>query len=395
MQRAMGSSPGAVTVLYRDLVMDVRSLLRRWRGLDVTARDFPAAALFLVLSLPPLDTSGTRLGDLTTRPFDGWALIAVVLECLPLATRRRWPAASIVVAALGFGLDQTLSHHTVGGAAVLLGLVSAGIHLDRHRWPVMALLTVGFVGIAASLHQQGASDGLAEWLASYLVLAAAWGIGSRLRSTRAWKAEKQRHIAESVRTAERTRIARELHDIVTHHVTAMVYQAEAARYLTGDPGRLDETLNAVSGTGRRAISDLRHVLDLLNPDHDTDGREPTIGALDTLVEQTRNAGQPVDFIQEGVRTVSGSSEFVTYRVVQEALTNALKYAHGRPTSVQVSYAERTISVKVVSMKAVSSSDLGGSGRGLAGLRERVEMLGGTFDARPQDQGFVVEAEIPA
>lgn len=375
--------------------MDVSFLFRRWRGLDATVRDSPAAVLLLVLCLPALGTSGTRLSDLPTRPFDGWALVAVVLECLPMATRRRWPEVSVLVTALGFGLDQGLSHHTVGSVAFLLGLVSAGIHVDRHRWPVMALLTVGFVGLAVSLDRQGASDVFVEWLASYLVLAAAWVVGSRLRSARAAKAEKQRQLAESVRTGERTRIARELHDIVTHHVTAMVYQTEAARYLVADPARLDQTLDAVSGTGRRAISDLRHLLDLLNPDHDGVGREPTVGALDTLIEQTRNAGQPVEFHEQGTRTASGSGELVTYRVVQEALTNALKYAHGQSTSVWVSYGDRMIAVRVTTWGTASYGDPSGSGRGLLGLRERVEILGGTFDARPDDKGFVVRAEIPA
>jgi signal transduction histidine kinase len=386
---------GTVRVLYRNRVMDVVSLFRRWQGLDVTVRDSPAAVLLLVLCLPALGTSGTRLSDLPTRPLDGWALVAVVLECLPMATRRRWPGASVLVAALGFGLDQGLSYHTVGGVAFLLGLGSAGIYVDRHRRPVIALLTVGFVALAVVLHRQGASDEGVEWLASYLVLAAAWAVGSRWRSVRLSRAERQRQIAESVRTLERTRIARELHDIVTHHVTAMVYQVEAARYLAGDPARLDETLDAVSGTGRRAISDLRHLLDLLNPDHRDARREPTVGALDTLIEQTRNAGQPVDFHEEGTRTVSGSGELVTYRVVQEALTNALKYAHGRPTSVRVSYGEGTIAVRVTTRGSASYAGTSGSGRGLLGLRERVEMLGGTFDARPDDTGFVVQAEIPA
>jgi signal transduction histidine kinase len=227
-------------------------------------------------------------------------------------------------------------------------------------------------------------------------LAAAWTIGSRIRSARVLKTERQRHTAESVRAAERTRIARELHDIVTHHVTAIVYQAEAARYLTADPVRLDQTLGAVTATGRQAISDLRHLLDVLNPDHDASGPEPAVGALDTLVEQARNAGQPVDFVEEGTRTaVAGSGEFVTYRVVQEALTNALKYAHGQPTAVQVTYQEKRIIVQVRTSGAVPTAGPGGSGRGLAGLRDRVEVLGGTFDARSHEGGFVIEAEIPA
>jgi signal transduction histidine kinase len=377
-------------------MIDTGSVVRRWRSWDVVVRDSPAAILLLLLCLPAFATSGNQLGDLPTRPLDGWGLVAVLLECLPMATRRRWPVASIVVTALGFGIDQALSYHTVGGTPLLLGLVSAGIHVDRRRWPLVASLTLGFVGLAGLLNGQGVPVPFVEFLVSYLLLATAWTIGSRIRSTRVLKGERQQHNAESIRIAERTRIARELHDIVTHHVTAMVYQAEAARYLTADPARLDQTLGAVTGTGRQAISDLRHLLDVLNPDHDTSRPEPTVGALDTLVEQARNAGQPVEFVEEGTPTaVAGSGEFVTYRVVQEALTNALKYAHGRPTAVQVSYGEKRIAVRVRTSGAAPTAGLGGSGRGLSGLRDRVEILGGTCDARSHEEGFVVEAEIPA
>ena len=133
----------------------------------------------------------------------------------------------------------------------------------------------------------------------YLALALAWGIGAWLRLSRAAEAERRRHVAETTRAAERTRIARELHDVVTHHVTAMVVQAEAARYLTAAPERLDQTLTAVTDTGRRAITDLRHLLDLLNPDHGTEPRTPSVGELHALVEQTRQAGQPVEFTEDG------------------------------------------------------------------------------------------------
>jgi signal transduction histidine kinase len=178
----------------------------------------------------------------------------------------------------------------------------------------------------------------------------------------------------------------------------MVVQAEAARYLTAAPDRLDQTLNSVTGTGRRAIADLRHLLDLLNPDHDAEVRTRSVGELSTLVEQTRQAGQPVEFTEEGSPAESaGSAEFVTYRVVQEALTNALKYAHGSRTVVNVHYGGREISVEVGNDGSGSgAASPGGSGRGLDGLRERVDALGGEFSADSRaGGGFVVRARIPA
>ncbi|GDY59762.1 hypothetical protein SVIO_103850 [Streptomyces violaceusniger] len=224
-------------------------------------------------------------------------------------------------------------------------------------------------------------------------------MGSWLRSTRVAEAERRHRVAEDTRAAERARIARELHDVVTHHVTAMVVQAEAARYLTAAPERLDQALTAVTETGRRATADLRHLLDLINPDHGTEATTPTVGRLLTLVEQTRRSGQPVEFTEEGTPAEStGSADLVAYRVVQEALTNALKYAHGSRTSVQVHHGEREITVEVSTDGSDSRAPAspGGSGRGLAGLRERVDVLGGDFHAGARTcGGFVVRARIPA
>ncbi|MFB4304492.1 histidine kinase [Actinomadura sp. GTD37] len=370
-----------------------------WRRCDVTVRDLPLALLLAAVSfLPAFQGHGTQFDGMPTRPFDALAVAVVVLECLPLAARRRWPAASVALVSLGFALDQLYGYHAMAGPALPIALMSAAAHLERHRRVAAVLLSAAFPPFAVALDRLGATEGPGGYLLFYLALVLAWGIGSWLRSTRIAEAERRRRVAEDTRTTERTRIARELHDVVTHHVTAMVVQAEAARYLTAAPDRLDGTLTTITDTGRRAIGDLRHLLDLLNPDHDADARTPSAGDLRTLVEQTRQAGQPVRFTAEG-RTAesSGSAELVTYRVVQEALTNALKYAHGSRTAVDVRYGEREITVEVCTDGSGSrAGSPGGSGRGLAGLRERVDALGGEFSADPRTGGgFVVRARIPA
>lgn len=370
-----------------------------WRRCDVTVRDSPFALLLAAVSfLPSFQGSGTEIGGLPPRPFDALAVVVVVLQCLPLAVRRRWPTVCLVLVSFGFLLDQLYAYHSMAGTALPIALVSAGAHLERHRRLTAALLSAAYLPLVAALERLGSTEKPEEYALFYLALVLAWGIGAWLRSTRAAEAERRLHLAEATRTAERTRIARELHDVVTHHVTAMVVQAEAARYLTAAPDRLDATLSAVTDTGRRAISDLRHLLDLLDPDHDADVRMPSADGLHTLVEQTRRAGQPVEFTEEGSPAESaGSAEFVTYRVVQESLTNALKYAHGSPTEVRVRYAEKEITVEVGTDGSGPPADSpGGGGRGLAGLRERVDALGGEFSAgRRADGGFVVRARIPA
>ncbi|GGL95208.1 two-component sensor histidine kinase [Streptomyces fumigatiscleroticus] len=402
--------------------MSLQGVGQAWRRLDVTVRDLPLGILFLVASfLPGLRGQGTEVGGLPARPFDALAVVALALECLPLAVRRRWPAVCLALVTCGFALDQLRGYHSAAGTALPVTLISAGSRLEARRRTTVILLSVAYVPLAIALSRLGSgSETPTEFVTFYLVLALAWGAGSWLRSARAAEAEHRERVAASTRTAERTQIARELHDVVTHHVTAMVVQAEAARYLTAAPERLEQSLTAVSDTGRRAITDLRHLLDLLNPDHGTgtgtgtgtdhgtgtgagtdearEPRTPVVGRVLTLIEQTRRAGQPVDFTEQGTPApLTGSADLVAYRVVQEALTNALKYAHGSRTYVQVRHGEGEITVEVSTEGTGSRTAAAvGSGRGLAGLRERVDVLGGDFSAGGStDGGFTVRARIPA
>lgn len=369
-----------------------------WHRLDVTVRDLPFGVLLLIASiLPSLHGHGTDLGGLPSRPADALAGVAAVLQCLPLALRRRWPQICVALVSLGFAIDQLRGYHLFAGTALPIALLSAGSHLERYRRVTLVVASVAYVAMTAEFYRRGTDESFIEFLTFYLALALTWGIGTWMRFVRASEAERRSRVAEDARNAERTRIARELHDVVTHHVTAMVVQSEAARYLTAAPDRLDQTLASVSDTGRRAITDLRHLLDLLNPDHSTEPRTPPVGRVLTLIEQTRRAGQPVEFTEEGTpATSTGSADLVAYRVVQEALTNALKYDHGGKTSVLVRHGEREISVEVGTDGSGSgAASPGGSGRGLAGLRERVDVLGGDFSAdRRTDGGFVVRARIP-
>jgi signal transduction histidine kinase len=360
------------------------------RRLDVIVRDLPFALLIAVASLvPAVNSHGTQLGDLPNRPLDALAVLVVAIECLPLALRRRHPMICLALVSAGFAVDQLRGYHTVATIALPIALLNAGLHAERHRRAAMATVSLAYAVLALAV-----GEGPAGLLTFYVGLAIAWGAGAWLRLSRISEAERRRHVEEITRTAERTRIARELHDVVTHHVTAMVVQAEAARYLTAAPERLDQTLTAITDTGRRAVADLRHLLDLLNPDH---GLEPrTVGELHDLVEQTRRAGQPVELTEQGGPSeATGSAEATVYRIVQEALTNALKYAHGRSTTVGVRYGAGEINVEISTDGPGSSAvSVGGSGRGLDGLRERVAVLGGEFTAGRRETGFVVTARVP-
>jgi signal transduction histidine kinase len=381
-------------------VINLWRLPDRWRRWPVAVRDLPLALGFAVAAaVPALERHGTQVGDLPSRPYDMLTVGVVALECLPLAFRRRWPAVCLALVSVGFAIDQLRAYHTVAGAGLAIALVSAGAYVSRHRRLVAGLASAVYVLLAIFLDRLGSGEGVVGFGTFYLLLAFAWGIGAWLRQTRAAETERRRHVEEATRSAERARIARELHDVVTHHVTAMVVQAEAARYLTGAPDRLEQALTAITGTGRRAVGDLRQLLDLLNPDHETSSpRTPSAGDVNVLVDQVRQAGQPVEFVRDGTPAVAGGSAEVTaYRVVQEALTNALKHAHGSRTRVHLRHGEKETTVEVSTDGSGSgSSSPGGSGRGLAGLRERVTALGGDFSAGARaGGGFLVRARIPA
>ena len=379
-------------------MIDIQRLTDRWHRLDVTIRDLPLALLLVVMSLlPTFEAYGTQVGDLTPRPHDWFTIVVVLLEALPLMVRRRFPATCVLLVSAGFFIDEVLIYHAFSGNALAIALFSAGAYVERRRQVVIALLTLMYLPLVYALDRLGSEEGVEGFVLFYLAVVLAWGMGAWLRSTRAAESERRHRIASETRTAERSRIARELHDVVTHHVTAMVVQAEAARYLTAAPERLDQALSAVTDTGRRATTDLRHLLDLLNPDHGVQSRTPTVGRFLTLVDQTRRAGQPVEFTEHGAPSEStGSADLVAYRVTQEALTNALKYAHGSRTVVNIHNGAKEIVVEVDTDRSRKRGGLvPGGGRGLAGLRERVDVLGGEFHAGPRpDGGFTVRARVP-
>ncbi|GGD33516.1 two-component sensor histidine kinase [Microbacterium faecale] len=360
----------------------------RWRRLDVIVRDVPlAGALAAVSLLPAAHGVGTMVGGLPHRPFDLLALAAVALQTLPLAIRRRLPILSVALVFVGFFIDQAQGYHSLAGTGLAIAILSSGARLGRRRWIVGALLTGGYVVLVVTLVGLGATETPLDFVTFYLTLVGVWLVGEWWRYTRAIDAERRRLIAERTREAERARIARDMHDVVTHHVTAMVVQAEAAHYIT-DPERMSASLDGISATGRSAISDLRGLLDLLNPDR-------AVPTLHALVDQTRRAGQPVHLTESGGAATGGETEYVAYRVVQESLTNALKYAHGADTVVRVERDAKRVALRITTDGMGSSVSSGGSGRGLPGIRDRVAALGGTFEAGPDSAGgFAVSAEIP-
>jgi signal transduction histidine kinase len=206
----------------------------------------------------------------------------------------------------------------------------------------------------------------------------AWARGRQQREVDRRRAEAATAVAD-----ERARIARELHDVVTHHVTAMVVQADAAQF-QNDPA---PALENVSETGRQALGELRHLLGVLNA-------PPEMRPVTELVARIRTAGQPVEFTEQGSPALlAAGAELAAYRVVQEGLTNAMKHAAGRRTVVTIAYGPVATAISVLTDGPVVAK---AKGHGLAGLRDRIAVFGGEVQAGPRAEGgFVLTATIPA
>jgi signal transduction histidine kinase len=219
------------------------------------------------------------------------------------------------------------------------------------------------------------------------------------RERRLELAERERDVAarEAV-VAERARIARELHDAIAHNVSMMVVQAGAERSVLGEQqSSTREVLETVEEIGRGALTEMRRLVGMLRSDeHDPLTPQPGLDDLPQLVTQVREAGLPVDLEIEGERReLPVGLELSAFRIVQEALTNALKHAGDARATVRVRYGPDSLELEIVDDGAGAAPRTDGGGHGLVGMRERVALYGGRFEAnRRAAGGFTVRALLP-
>jgi signal transduction histidine kinase len=197
---------------------------------------------------------------------------------------------------------------------------------------------------------------------------------------------------------ERARIARELHDAIAHNVSMMVVQAGAERRLLDDSQESTrDVLETVEGIGRNALTEMRRLVGMLRTDDETPlAPQPGLDDLPTLVGQVREAGLPVELRVEGEpRTLPVGLELSAFRIVQEALTNALKHAGDAHASVVVRYRDDSLELEVVDDGVGGAHEVASGGHGLVGMRERVALYGGRFEAgRRAAGGFTVRVLLP-
>jgi len=379
---------------YRD-GMHLGDKLRDKRQRDWLVAGVLAAASLVQLSLSPAPIHAQVLGSLFA-----------TAVCATVVFRQRYPTLAGVAAQAIVVLDFDTWHNLQFGfwsIAWFCSLYAMAVWSSRWRF-------VAGVAFAAftDLLQAGRNSGGPVVNQPALGLAVGTVVIALLvrrvvgdRDRRARLAERERDVAarEAV-VEERARIARELHDAVAHSVSMMVIQAGAERrVLPASEGQSGtrEVLQTIEQIGRGALTEMRRLVGMLRTDSaDSLAPQPTLADLPTLMTQVREAGLPVDYSVDGERRdLPVGIELSAYRIVQEALTNALKHAGQAHATVHVGYGPDCLELEISDDGAGAAAEVPGGGQGLAGIRERVSLYGGKFDASARrGGGFAVRVLLP-
>jgi signal transduction histidine kinase len=383
--------------------MRVRAEIDRW-GDAAAALAFAAWAQFDLWRHAPatMQVVGGR----------GVLSVLLLLVTLPLAARRRKPAATLLTAAGALVLVAALVSHSQGipvevFLALLLAFYSVGAHCDDRRSALVVTVAVAAIA-AADLARPGIFSASGTRPGAWLAFAIAWLVGRDLRrrrqrvadlEDRAAQLEREREEQAQLAVAEeRGRIARELHDVIAHGVSVIVVQAQAGPHLMDDPQRLLGVFHAIESSGRDALVELRRLLGILRSEDEqlAIGPQPGLGSLQSLVEQVRASGLPVELRIEGEPVhLPAGIDLSAYRIVQEALTNVVKHAGDAAAVVVIRYEAHALELDVVDDGRGRATSLNGSGHGLIGMRERVALYGGTLKTGTRDSGgYTVRARLP-
>jgi signal transduction histidine kinase len=356
-------------------------------GLAVAIAVIEIANLFLV--------AGSDHHDVAT-------VALVVASALPIVFWRRAPlAASLVAGAVTIVLAALDMPHL--GLGVLAAVFAVALWSGpRARKVSMGLLLVG-VPLVPLLTDDASS--IPKNIAFY---AAAWILGALLRERRVYTQVLEQRMQELEREreekaalaaeAERTRIARELHDVLTHSVSVMVIQAQAAQAAAGDAEQVAGALTRIETVGKESLVELRRLLQRLRTDDESALHAPTPGLaqLDELLGEVRAAGLDVSLALDGeARPLPASVDLSAYRIVQEALTNTLRHAGNVATQVVLRYRPDEFTLEVRDDGRAHPVAQAAAGHGLAGMRERVALVGGTLVTEDlPGGGFLVAARMP-
>lgn len=351
-------------------------------------------------AMTDLDDNPEITGRADELPILGYFILAV--SSAALYWRRQKPVLVLVVGLLAVVIYEILLYPEFTDLSVLVALYSVGRYVAPHRRNhgyVAVGVTITVFGIASIIDDLPALD---IWLGVFIV-ASTWFVGHRFRIGDERADHKDREHEARARQAvadERTHIARELHDIVAHRVSMMTVQAGAAKTVAAvDPDGAAQAMGEVERAGRQALSELRHLLNVLRTSTEADdnlGPQPGVGDIPQLVADHAETGMNITLTTDHVPSdLSGPVDLYAYRIVQESLTNSFKHAGPTAhTEVQLSADEGQLTIEVTD-DGMGGPVLAGAGYGLIGMGERVSLLGGTLETRPNDRkGFTVLARLP-
>jgi signal transduction histidine kinase len=395
--------------------METRGALgRRLEGVNPFVVDTVVAIGLAAITLIEL---WTLRGEATTSGL-WWTAVFLLVQTLPLALRRRYPFTVFAVvgtASILYDVSNLQPDPNTVLFATLVSVYSVSAYADR-RLALAAAVIVASALVVLNVPPLVDEEDFASLLSQVALLGGAWVVGQNTRYRRreaellAERAERiERERKERDRMAaleERDRLAREIHDVIAHSVSVIAVQAGAARAIADQrPDRAREALASIEEVSRETMVELRRAIGALRAPADEAALAPTPGLtdLEDLADKVREAGVEVEIVREGdLSDVPAAIGLSAFRIVQEALTNTVK--HAAPTAARVLVRSDADAVEVVvtdeGPRAGSRpSDDGarpmpGGGHGLVGMRERVAMLGGTFQAGPDGAGFSVRARFP-
>ena len=376
-----------------------------------------SGGLFAVLTTDPRRADATlaiALGALAqaevwlTSAADGHRAVTSItaaVMCGALAWRRRAPLLAELTVVGAVGVLGTVA--AVPTAVFLLPVTLVALHsLAAHGAGEHAAagLAVALVVLGVTTARDPSAT-VTDLTAPALLFAAAWATGRVTRSRgmhaaalerRTLRLEAEQHERErAAASAERTRIARELHDIVAHRVTTIVIQSDSGLATAHEPERAREAFAAIGESGRQALTELRRLLGLLRAADESTGVEPQPGLaqVGALVEEIERAGLQIDVCVDDLPRLPPGLDLAAYRILQEGLTNALRHG-GSPTQVKVRRDGDTLWIEVRNPSAGRRTGVSGAGQGLLGMRERVRLFGGDLRAAPVGGDFVLDVRLP-
>jgi signal transduction histidine kinase len=380
-------------------------LVRWWRSIPPLVADGLLAAVVLTVTLIEIAFNDESLNGrsrvLSLALLVAMSLVIVFRRLHPVAV---WLVSGALVTVYGVASfpDPVLPY------GPLIAVYTVAAYTVWRTAAIAGVVTAVVIALSMIIDPH---DDLVDWLIAFLSTTTAWLVGNNVRTHRAYTHEleakaarlerERRTEAERAVADERLRLARELHDVAAHHVSVIALHAEAGQsLLPDDPERADQAFGVIAQVARSTLTELRRVVGVLREGAAPLVPQPGLDQLPALVREVERAGVPVTLTVSGTPgSISRTLDTSAYRIVQEALTNVLRHAGPATAQVTVTYEPDAVAVEILDdgrgPTATPVNGDGDGGHGLAGMRERATMFGGTLtaEARPE-RGFAVAARLP-